>query len=362
MNGNLNTSTIDRVAAQLEGDIRQRGLRPGDRYLTAAEASKVFDVSSMTMHRAMTALADRDLLVRQRSRGTFVGPKFGSAQQQHQQLDVLHLVMAMDYHRTQTFSSDTLVDEFAQALPGVTVQVHHLVEGGASRYIDQVVSRIEQPSREGFVLMRCSRQVQMRVTESGLPAVVYGQAYPGVRLPSVKHDQESVGRQLAEYALSQDAKRFAFLTHAHWRFGDHQMIDSATSELAAAGVPLDCVKMRSLPPERDVVVDVVNESLAEPDPPEAFLCRNDFYARITYEAVAAFGHTARAVPCVVSGSHAPRNGCTEYAQISSTLTLREQIDHLARLLAALVDDLRHYETETVVIPVEFTAPITEKRN
>ena len=362
MNGNVTSTTIDRVAAKLEGDIRQRGLRPGDRYLTAAEASKVFDVSSMTMHRAMMSLADRELLVRQRSRGTFVGPKFRTGDQNQQQLDVLHLVMAMDYHRTQSFTSDTLVDEFSQALPGVTVQVHHLVEAGAERYIDQIVSRIGRPAREGFVLMRCTRRVQLRVANSGLPAVVYGQAYPGVELPCVQHDQASIGRQIAEYALRQGAARFALLTHAHWRFGDHQMIDAATATLAAAGVSLDSVKMRSLPPERDIVIELVEEAMAETDAADAFLCRNDFYAGIVSETIALRKTSMTRCPCVVSGSHAPRNGSAGYARVASTLTLRDQIDHLAKLLAAAAsssagDATSHEMPDTVVIPVELAPPI-----
>ena len=41
-NGNLPLTTVEKIAVRLEGDIRQRGLRPGDRYLTAAEASELF--------------------------------------------------------------------------------------------------------------------------------------------------------------------------------------------------------------------------------------------------------------------------------------------------------------------------------
>jgi DNA-binding transcriptional regulator YhcF (GntR family) len=349
--GTFPSTTIDRLAAQLEGDIRQKGLRPGDRYLTAVEASDLFSVAPMTMHRAMQTLAERKVLVRQRSRGTFVGPKFQPAGQMQHDLDILHLVMAMDYHRTQTFSSDVLVHEFSKVLSGVTVQVHHITDGAAKRYIDQVVNRVDDTAREGFVLIRCSRDIQLRVSESQLPAVVFGQVYPGVDLPCVEHDQVAVGRMAAEYALQQGARRFAILTHALWRFGDHRMIDSATATLSAAGVPLDSLKIRSLSAERDVVDQVLQEVLADDDPPDGFLCRNDFYANIVHEHLGG----SRRLPCVVSGSHAPPNGPLPFARVCSSMSLTHQVEHVSKMLAAAVDQDCE-ALQSILIPVHFQYP------
>jgi DNA-binding transcriptional regulator YhcF (GntR family) len=345
------SSTIERLAAQLEGDIRQKGLRPGDRYLTAAEASHLFEVAPMTMHRAMQTLAEREILVRQRSRGTFVGPKFHPSGQMRHELDVLHLVMAMDYHRTQSFSSDVLVDEFNKSLSGVTVQVHHILDGAAKRYIDQIIERIGGSTREGFVLIRCSRDIQLRVSESGLPAAVFGQAYPGVNLPCVEHDQVAVGRMIAEYALQQGAKRFAILTHALWRFGDHAMIDSATATLSAAGVQLDSLKIRSLPAEREVVEESLQEILADNDPPDGFLCRSDFYANIVCEELGG----CRRLPCVVSGSHAPPNGPLPFGRVCSSMSLPQQVEHVAKVLTAASRG-EHDKIESILIPVHFQYP------
>jgi hypothetical protein len=273
-----------------------------------------------------------------------------------QELDVLHLVMAMDYHRTQTFSSDVLVDEFAKSLPGATVQVHHILDGAAKRYIEQVVERVGDSSREGFVLIRCSRDVQLRISESGRPAVVFGQAYPGVDLPCVEHDQVAVGRAVAEYALQQGAQRFAIFTHALWRFGDHRMIDSATSTLSAAGVSLDSLKIRSLSADREVVEQVIEEVLADNDPPDGFLCRNDFYARIVYEAIGA----GRELPCVVSGSHAPPNGPLPFARVCSSMSLANQVEHVSKMLTAAARQDRD-ALHSILIPIQFQHASTSSR-
>ena len=361
-NGNLPLTTVEKIAVRLEGDMRQRDLRPGDRYLTAAEASELFQVNSMTMHRAMRSLAGREMLVRKRNRGTFVGPKFNNSNHVQQAIDVLHVVMAIDYYRTQNFSSDRLVDEFSKAIPGVTIQVHHLIENGALQYIDSQIQRLSSSKREAFVLIRCTREVQHRISESALPAVVFGHVYPGICLPCISHDQSAVGRFMAEYALQQGARRFAFLTHAHWRLGDHRMIDAATLLLGGAGVQLDQVKIRSVAPEREIVREVVREILQCDEPPDAFLCRSDFYAQVVSEMVYegktgdTIGDTisnkrgdknsnkinnkgeeggqlkSGAKICVVSGSHSPPNGVARFARVVSSLSLSEQVQHIAKLL------------------------------
>ena len=65
---------INRLAERVERDIHTKGLSYGDRYLTAAEAAREFGVSTATANRAMKLLAAREVLSRERSRGTFIGP------------------------------------------------------------------------------------------------------------------------------------------------------------------------------------------------------------------------------------------------------------------------------------------------
>ena len=61
------------------------------------------------------------------------------------------------------------------------------------------------------------------------------------------------------------------------------MIDATTELLGGAGVQLDEVKIRSVAPEREIVREVVREILSCDEPPDAFLCRSDFYARVVSE-------------------------------------------------------------------------------
>ena len=365
------SSTIEKVATKIERHMREKCFRPGDKYLTAAEASKLFSVNTMSIHRAMQSLAGREVLVRKRNQGTFVGPNFRYSDHAHQDFEIIHLVMAMDYHITQDFSSDALVDEFAKSASGATVQVHHIHENGALRYIDQVIDRIGDSSREGLVLIRCSREVQLRVAKSRLPSVVFGHAYPGVQLSCVKHDQAAVGRAMAEYALERGAQRFALLTHARWRFGDNAMVDSATEVLGSAGVQLGSVKIRSMSPEREAVEHVVRSIMQIEEPPDAFLCRTDFYAQIVKEVLESEFSTEKPATasrdigsirrCVVSGGHSPALGARPFARVVSTMSLRDQVERVTRLMADTVRD-SELKPFNLVIPVKLCLSELELEN
>ena len=67
-----NNASAHRLAHRIEADIRSRGLRPGDQYLTAEKAGRALGVSTATASRAMKLMAERDMLIRYRNRGTFV--------------------------------------------------------------------------------------------------------------------------------------------------------------------------------------------------------------------------------------------------------------------------------------------------
>src|ERR1700733_3329592 len=70
----IEDSRASKLAKQLELDIQRRGLRRGDSYMTADGVSEWLGISRMAANRAMNVLAHRQILVRQRSRGTFIGP------------------------------------------------------------------------------------------------------------------------------------------------------------------------------------------------------------------------------------------------------------------------------------------------
>jgi hypothetical protein len=293
------------------------------------------------------------------------GPGFRRLDGERQELDVVHVLMAMECPTAQEISSDKLVDELSTSIPGAAVEVHHLHEGVASRYVESVVRKVGDNPREAFILMRCSREIQLAVSASRSPAVVYGQAYPGVNISYVEHDQAAVGRYLARYALDQGCRRFAILTHALWRFGDHKMIDAATATLAHAGVALNDVRIRSLAPHAETIAETVREFLQGQESPEGFLCRSDFYARIVQDVAMSLGKRADRMPCIVSGGQSPLGQspletAAPFARVVSTLTLAEEVDRLVKLLAESSAGADR-QARVVTIPVRFCPPSRKGR-
>ena len=56
------TPKVRTITEWLRHDIRCRGLRPGDRYMTSEEAARVLGVSTGTAHQAMRILVQQDIL------------------------------------------------------------------------------------------------------------------------------------------------------------------------------------------------------------------------------------------------------------------------------------------------------------
>jgi hypothetical protein len=89
-------------------------------------------------------------------------------------------------------------------------------------------------------------------------------------------------------------------------------------------------------------------------PPEAFLCRNDFYAQLV-AGVLDGRDSAGGRPCVISGAHDPADeGATSpFPRVAAQLPLSAQMERLANLLLHAARD-RAAEHVQLVIPVALT--------
>src|SRR5262245_53394732 len=87
-------STLTLLAKQIEREIRTRGLREGDHFMTTEEVGQMLGVSNATAHRAMNHLVEHSLLVRQHGRGTFVGRVAGESRAPG--LQTVHILLPED--------------------------------------------------------------------------------------------------------------------------------------------------------------------------------------------------------------------------------------------------------------------------
>src|SRR6185295_7888601 len=89
-------SNLRLLARRIEGEIRSRSLREGDRFMTTDEVGQMLGVSSATAHRALNYLVKRKLLVRQHGRGTFIGATAGGGETRTVSLQTVYILLPED--------------------------------------------------------------------------------------------------------------------------------------------------------------------------------------------------------------------------------------------------------------------------
>ena len=89
----------------------------------------------------------------------------------------------------------------------------HLIplEGVLATVRQEIESAQNDPSFIGFVLSLGTHEVQKCLAESGLPTVVHGSVYPGIRLPFMEVDQDSVGRIMVRWAIDAGHRQIVFV-------------------------------------------------------------------------------------------------------------------------------------------------------
>ena len=197
----VDSSSLRGLAGRIERDIRSRGLVPGDRYLTSAEAGILLGVSAATAHRAMTILVDRQLLVRRRRSGTFVGPRAESWRAGRVQSVY---VLATEQGTLELPPADLLIQGIRSAVAGAGIHFSFLPASGRVPLVRQL---LETPLRTGelagVVPVSCGREVYRFLAEHGVPTVVFGSLYaPQERLSSIDADSREIGRLLVEHLVS----------------------------------------------------------------------------------------------------------------------------------------------------------------
>jgi len=336
------------MAEQVLADIKNRGLISGDRYLTAEEARSNFQVGKALMNDALRLLADREVLIRRRRAGTFIGPGFrlgqpleGAGPAKQSALDVVHVLLPMGYYRANVMPGSIFVEELTRVIPGVSVQLHHIEDKVADRYTLELLSRVRAKAerREGLVLIRSSREVQLAVQRSGVPAVLFGSVYPNAdKLYSVDPDQEQAGRLAAEAALARGHDRFALIMRNLWRRGDNLLMDGFSTVLGEAGVGVDRISIVSSPEDVKVIEHDVESLLSQDPHPTALICRSRLHAECALQGIQARGLEAGKDILVIATQPGRFDGLEGCVAIGPAVTRAQQVEKVAQMLLAIAQE------------------------
>ena len=352
----VTSSNLAMVAKRLEGDLRSRGLRSGDRYLTVADAALMLGVSNATAHRAMSLLVRKKLLVRQHGRGTFVGEGIG--EHRPARVRTVYILMPEEQKDVTSVQLEDMVDALRSRVGGVNVQFSFIPATNSVEYVRELISSAQRMGQfAGAVPISCPRAVYKYLEEVGGPMVVLGSLYGDQRqLPSVDVDYRQIGHLLARYLVGKGHKRMALLLTGEGRPGDNAFFDGISDALTEADLPHNALTVRIYPHDFEAFRAQVRELLERPDRPTGIICGTDRLVGVV-ESVASNLELRlpRDVELVFQGQSTPAVERLPYVHAQPRVTFKQIAELVANMLRTLSDG-KSLEQERVIVPVELREP------
>jgi DNA-binding LacI/PurR family transcriptional regulator len=345
-----NLSRVHHLAHRLEQDIQRRGLRPGEEYLTAEAAAEILGVSRMTANRAMNVLARKKVLMRYRSRGSFVGSAI--TPQPASEVCSIHLLTFVDDNPGLQIPAGKMLLGLHESIPAANLQTHTIpLRGALASVMHEVESAQNDSSFGGFVLVLGTHEVQHYLAQSGLPTVVNGSVYPGIRLPFVEVDQNNLGRIMARQAINAGHRRLVFVNREVWRQGDEVAFNGMLSEVHAAGLEQGAIAVRNTPVSPEAVAAAVRHWLDELETPVALLCREVYFAQVVLRAAFERGlRIPQDVMVVYDGTYEVVDQLPDCPSVRSRMGLKEQFAVIGRMLSQMASG-RLADPEKFLLPV-----------
>lgn len=272
------SAMIRQSADKLVRHIRDSGMQPGDRYISAQEASRLVGGSITTAQRAMTFLAKRKWLERRPKAGTFIG----SAACAQKKQKVVHFFLPDSVSPEK--GSHNVVWHRALAvrevMSDISVQMNFVPNQDLAfvRHIVEQVSTVQ--STAGFVVVLSSRPMRAYFNQTGVPAVILGSVEPDLKnLCWLSRDQGRTGKLLTEYLLSHGHKRIVTVMRETWSAGDYLLHDAIGEAMAEAGLPANALQIRSAAVDRMAITEMASGLLQDIGNTRlAMICRTEFQA------------------------------------------------------------------------------------
>ncbi len=352
---------IVELAKRIEADIRQKELRPGDRYLSTVDTARMLRVDTTDANRALQLLTKREMLERRQRVGTFIAG--GPDKDNRSPLDCVHLLLCDRHVRRELLLDTGAVMGLQRELPGTQIRFDFVPLGEETDHLRRwITESIRSPGAEGCVLVGSTLPMQRMIAASELPAVVFGSLYPSVDgLPFVDRDQRRIGRLLAEHLLGRGHKRILLLARQRMLPGDYLAIDAVRDAMDSYGLPAGALTFRCLPHDADAVRHEVRRLLRESDESLGILARPSLMADAACEAIREEGlEPGRDVGVVAADYYHGDNEAAPYPIIRPTLNFEEQGAMLGRLLARRARG-EPVERDSQQVPVRLEIPAEAKQ-
>ena len=350
------TPQLDALATRIERDVRQRGLSPGDRYITGPEVARLFGVSTATANRAMAMLAEKGLLVRRRRSGTFIGRRadMDSAASVRSVYVLVPECQAEDMP-----PADLLLRGIRQGMPGANVHFGFLPETNRVAFVKELLGEsIRNGQLAGVVPISGGREVYRYLMDHGIPAVVFGSLYSsGDRLTSVDVDNREMARLLVGHLVERGHRRIAVIDNSRGCPGDNDFSDGVSESLASAGLP-PTAALRRFVPDMESLFSQVRELLSMDDPPTGVVARSLRLANMVQQVIDECGDRKEKREIVFLEHRIGAAERSPFTHVRPKAPLEETAALIGRTLHRLGED-RDWQPKHVVLPVELVQSKTE---
>ena len=265
-------STIHQVARRLEGDIRDRRLQVGDKYLTAHQAAEMLGVSRATAQRALKLLADDEKLLRRRNLGTFVGP--GLDDTRAALMRSVYVLGKEDAGTSWFARSSEMIRGIREGADITNVSFGFVPRREPLQYLRHLIDTSTACNAfSGIIVISCEREVYQMLGESGIPTVVFGTLYQETPyLASIDIDNRAAGRLAAEHLVERGHRRISLIAYARGLPGDHEFLDGVCEALAEAGLPANALVTRFVP-QGEETATALRDVLRASDIPKGTIVR-----------------------------------------------------------------------------------------
>jgi len=344
--------SVNELAQRLEHDIRSRGLAPGHRYLTGEESARLLGTSIATANRALQVLAERDLVVRRRASGTFVGPAMTRTDVTN--VRTVSILVPASEKSYSTLRLDPLVEGLLSNMNDVSdVRVSYVPSDGDVDFVRSLLEPVSASGQlAGVVAVSCSYDVYRYLGDSEYPLVVMGSLYPGQSHPSIDTDERQAGYLLANYLIERGHRRLAMLSNSETCPGDHHFHDGVSEALTEAKMPHNALVLRAPGPNLAVLRGQVTELMQMAERPTGVMVRLPRWADEVATLVRSHGlDVPKDVEVVFKAFAGGEINNSGFSHVRPSMPYREMAQLVGRMLSQSRQRLP-LEQRTVVLSYE----------
>lgn len=207
------------IKDQLVEWIRDEGLEPGDQILSQNQLAELFETTAVTVHKALTELANEGVLYREKGRGTFVGPLPYATRRGSVCFVLPGEGLDRPDRNPEYWPYVQLI--FRSFMAGVSPERSFVTHTFAPGMDAKAVGK--ELSRHGVVFFHYSQRplelMRYLIDERLAPVVALGQPEPGLACLTVDHAKVESVRAAVAYMISLGHRRLGFIGSRQW-WGD----------------------------------------------------------------------------------------------------------------------------------------------